>query len=108
MLVVCFRDGEDATWHINEGSPIDTAISELERSSGKSMTEPEHGIILGRILNDVYMLQADGDELEHIKRQYKNHTGPDCVQPTYTIPMDPNKKIMKWHGDIARTILLNL
>lgn len=45
-------------------------------------------------------LQADGDELEHIKRVFS-------LGGTYTIPM-PQKRVVRWYGDIARTIIGNL
>lgn len=48
----------------------------------------------------IEFIQADGHELELIQNTFR-------INGRYTIPMT-NKKIVKWHGDIARTIIANL
>jgi hypothetical protein len=45
--------------------------------------------------NEISNVQADGDELEHIKRNFSN------------IPMT-NKPVIKWFGDDAKFIVANL
>lgn len=50
-----------------------------------------------------YEIQADGDELERIKSVFT--TG---VVGGYTIPMPYGKRVVRWHGDLAATILFNL
>jgi len=48
--------------------------------------------------SDVVAMQADGDELEHIRSMFPGLT---CV---YT----GRHSVVYWYGDIARTIALNL
>jgi hypothetical protein len=46
-------------------------------------------------------LQADGDELEYIENIFSTHG--KC-----SIPIPYAKRVVRWYGDIARTIYLNL
>lgn len=49
-------------------------------------------------------VQADGDELEHVRFLFSNGS----TQPMqYTIPI-PRGNIARWYGDIAKTILFSL
>jgi hypothetical protein len=118
MLVICFSDGYDAKWHLNDGNPIDASLTRLERQAGRSMTEEEHGITLSDALAKVYMIQADGDELLYIRQQYGYQAAPPDgntaeihIMPSIPFPKNDEgnaKRIIRWYGDIARTILLNL
>lgn len=49
---------------------------------------------------EVLYVQADGDELLFIHRLFLNDGGP-------TIPF-PNKRVVRWYGDIAKTIAWNV
>lgn len=48
-------------------------------------------------------IQADGHELEHIKTLFR--TGGNGG---YSIPMPVNKRVVRWYGDIAATIIFNM
>ena len=78
-----FENGSETPviiWHV--GTPFQNELAKF--TSAKSVLE----------------LQADGDELEHIKRLFS-------LGGTYSIPM-PQKRVVRWYGDIARTIIGNL
>lgn len=107
MLVICFNDGRDLNWHVNERQPLDLLVSQLESKFEGTLTEAESGIFLAHTLAKVYMLQADGHELEHIKRQFSNPSTDGPGRKDLTIPIT-GAAVMRWYGDIARTILLNL
>lgn len=59
-------------------------------------------------MTDVSYFTATGDELNHIKNQYKRSMGNVYDDDNYTIPFKNNASSMTWYGDIARTILANL
>jgi len=86
MLAIKFKlsKGFSRTWHIGELMPV--SIDSIE---------------------DIVMIQADGDELTHIINQYTtlhlNNTIDIC-----TIPLIPNIRVMRWCGSIAQTIIANL
>jgi hypothetical protein len=62
-------------------------------------------------LSKMEYLQADGDELDYIKSQYAQHydweTRPDKVYNTM-MPGRKAPRVMRWYGDIGRTIAFNL
>jgi hypothetical protein len=105
MLLVCFVNGDDAVWHVGEQCPIDRRIDYLYKSS--TIGEKEQGVLAHLTLETVYLIQADGDELNHILNQYTiaSH-GENAL--SITVPFPVGKKVVRWYGDIARTILLNL
>lgn len=76
MLYIVFDSGRERTWHVGEPLP---------------MTDAE--------VFAVKMIQADGDELEHIRDLF-------CVT-SKTIPIPFNKRVVVWYGDIAKTIIGN-
>lgn len=56
-------------------------------------------------INTIQYIQADGDELEHIVIEFT------LISNTYaniTIPLPKTKRVVKWYGDIAKTIIANL
>lgn len=75
---------QNATWHIGEQIPLDY-----------------HDMM------NVQQIQADGHELEHIIKKFTiliNSKGLSIV----TIPINPNQRVHRWFGDIAKTICANL
>ena len=99
MLVVCFNHGHDVTWHVGDESYIDTFYRVTAEETADEVTT---GKLLATELAKVYMIQADGDELEHIKKMFSGNEWHG-----YTIPL-PDKRVVRWVGDLARTILVNL
>jgi hypothetical protein len=81
MLYIVRKDLPQIKWHV--GDPIGANIAQ-----------------------DVIEIQADGHELEHIKNTFFDieYQG----NPTYTIPMPRNKRVVNWFGSTAKTILANL
>lgn len=57
-------------------------------------------------LYDIISIQANEKELEYIKELFTNYTYSN-IQKMYSIPI-PNKTIVTWYGDIAKTIIDNL
>lgn len=54
------------------------------------------------VIERIREIQADGDELEHIRDLFLN-------RGQYTIPMPfRTMKSVRWWGDIAKTIVANL
>jgi hypothetical protein len=49
-------------------------------------------------INEIHMVQADGDELEHILSNFKNLP---AVAPTY-------KRVVRWWGNDAKFIASNI
>ena len=102
MLVILTTDGHEVEWHVGEAVP---EIWGQNKNRDKG-------------LQRISFLQADGHELEHIRKLYTNKLtvfappgesdGPQSVDfdcPTLPIP---TKKVCRWYGDLARTIYLNL
>lgn len=54
-------------------------------------------------INQIDYIQADGDELFHIIQLFKFRS-----TDTFTIPIPFDKRVVKWYGDIAKTIIANL
>lgn len=52
---------------------------------------------------EIDYIQADGDELLEIASTFEIGT----LDPQLTIPMT-NNRVVKWYGDIAKTIYFNL
>lgn len=107
MLVICFSDGRDLTWHVGDRQPLDQLITQLEEKYEGTLTEAESGIFLAQMLSKVYMLQADCDELQYIKTLFSNPSKKGPGRKDFTIPITGGR-VMRWCGDIARTILMNL
>ena len=62
-----------------------------------------------RVIDDVKYIQADGHELEAIKKVFEHcavGTVPHAIM--YSIPMPYDRRVVQWWGDIAKTILSNL
>lgn len=59
------------------------------------------------IINSATMIQADGDELDHIQYRFTT-TDAKQYKTGYSIPMPLGGRVVKWYGDIAKTILANL
>ena len=82
-LEITMQSGNKYTWHVGSGIPIRydeiCAIQEI---------------------------QADGDELYHIVKQYRN--GQWGGNDTYSIPVPAKNKVVRWFGDFAKTIAANL
>jgi hypothetical protein len=99
MLVIFLRDGQDLGWH------VDIKLPDLISEDGKYPMVTE--------LENVYAIQADGHELEHIINRFTTrvagHEGANEIgylrMPTIPISDLP---VQRWYGDLARTILLNL
>lgn len=87
-LYIVTKSGTETSWHIN---------------NAKKPYEDDHL----RISEEVAYIQADGDELDHIK--YIFCSTPEFRNATsqYTIPM-VSKRVVRWYGSIAHTILGNL
>lgn len=64
-------------WHIGEKPPL----------------------TLNQVL-EIVEIQADGNELEYIKNLFK-----DDFSGTYSIPVANSKRVHRWYGDIAKTIV---
>ena len=73
MLYIKFNNGSDREWYVGRG-PKEIKKYSLEVSS----------------------VQADGDELEHIKDKFKN------------IPLSIVERVVTWFGDNAKFIVANL
>lgn len=59
------------------------------------------------VVPNIDWIQADGHELDAIQEMFSNRNSiGDPI--TYTIPMDRTGCVVRWAGDIARTIHLNL
>lgn len=94
MLVIYFSDGADMSWHVGTTTPMHQLLAHTEGQHERQVIRTEC-----EILSKIYMLQADGDELEYISRLY-----PDKGA---AVPL-ASRSVVRWYGDIARTILLNL
>ena len=100
MLAIVTKDGHEIQWHV--GSPV-------PKMWGKGGSEYQ-------AMERIYMLQADGDELAHIQRVFTNKVtifappGEEPASITFDIPTLPmsNKPVVRWYGDLAKTIFLNL
>jgi hypothetical protein len=54
---------------------------------------------------DIEFIQADGDELDYVVRLFTPIR--DGVSRPCTIPV-PRQRVVRWYGDIARTIYANI
>jgi hypothetical protein len=55
---------------------------------------------------EIDFIQADGDELDHILFQFLNGSNPFSMN--FTIPVPKDREVVRWYGDIAKTIYYNL
>lgn len=78
-LDIVFHDGHELTWHIGQKLPI---------FSTKQIDAISH-------------IQADGDELQHIMNLFS-------IDGVFTIPMPKVGRVIRWFGDIAKTIIANI
>ena len=108
MLVITYDSGKDVEWHIGEKMPVPCDILGFVQGAVGMLDEVN--------VRHITQLQADGDELEHIKKLFTNelHAGtPPYSKETFTgpsyfsIPM-PNARVCRWADSIARTIYVNL
>lgn len=91
MLYIVTTDGHEIEWHVGEPVP-------------KMWGLVPYGT--DRDLQRISYIQADGDELAHIREMFTSGFGSDGC-PRYNIPM-PAKQMCHWYGDLAKTIYLNL
>ena len=88
MLVIVLTTAEgqemEKEWHVGDALPEHPAREKLCRFP-------------------YILIQADGHELEYVGRMFADNEGKDI-----SIPYPLEKRIVRWYGDIARTILLNL
>lgn len=83
MLYVEMRNSTHLSWHVGEKlKPNDI----LDASS-----------VIASTIEDVVMVQADGDELDYIIDKF----GIAAMRPK-------NSNVVKWYGDIAKFIVGNL
>ena len=101
MLVICLNDGADIEWHTGEPNPLERILSKYDDPRVRARGE-------AALLARVYMVQADCGELEHIQNQYASVDGNSGQFFQYSIPIPTPNRVVRWYGDIARTILLNL
>ena len=59
------------------------------------------------LIYSVSHIQADGDELEHIKYVF-TMKDKNQFKSGYSVPMPREERVVRWYGDIAKTILANL
>lgn len=79
MLYVIFNDNREVTWHVGYKEDL----ARIKQAA------PE-----------VREIQADGDELERILRNF-------TIGERSTIPRT-SALVQSWYGDLAKTIILNL
>jgi hypothetical protein len=84
MLSITFQSGTVRNWHV--GEPICVEYDEV-----RAIAE----------------IQADGHELEYIENQYSGQVAAMTTK-VYSIPRPNNKRVIRWFGDIAQTIVGNL
>ncbi len=53
-------------------------------------------------INNIQSIQMDGDELEHVKIQYK------LISGGYTLPIPYGVRVVRLFGDDAKTVVANL
>jgi len=84
MLSIVFKSGAEVQWHINQ----------KKKWQYKDVA-------------DITEIQADGDELEHIKSIFCLKYDGAQVDQRPTIPL-PKVRVVRWFGDIAKTIIGNI
>lgn len=64
---------------------------------------------------EIDFIQADCDELDEIATKFTqggiarvSDSEETICPPTYSIPMPNGKRVVRWYGDIAKTIYFNL
>ena len=82
MLYVELKRNAHLSWHVGEKKPNEL----LDASS-----------VVASTVEDVVMIQADGDELDYIIDKF----GIAAMRPK-------GSNVVKWYGDIARFIIGNL
>jgi len=98
MLAIVTKDGHEIQWHV--GTPV-------PKMWGKGGSEYQ-------AMERIYMLQADGDELAHVQKTFTSrvimHSPDGTEQINVDVPSLPiaNKPVVRWYGDLAKTIFLNL
>ena len=75
-----YEDNSGTTWHIGSHAPNQLTDNNLRR---------------------IVYLQADGDELAYIVSSY-------TVNGHLTIPLSTRVNVVRWYGDLAKTIAYNL
>ena len=85
MLHIIFQSGKERKWHIGEKNPVN--FDEV---------------------NAIQEIQADGDELDYIKKQYCDGNNIESTVTAYSIPLPRNKRVVRWFGDIAKIIISNI
>lgn len=85
-LYIVFEDGKERGWHVGQRLALDY----------KQIAKVSH-------------VQADGDELQQIMKQYFFNTMTAYSQVgSYSIPIPMDQPVVVWFGDIAKGILGNL
>lgn len=90
-LYIVNKSGTEKIWHIGMKTPLELFFSNDNL----------------RIIEQVAYIQADLDELEHIRNLFTSISQFKDVAIVCTIPM-PRQRVVKWVGETAQTILLNL
>lgn len=86
MALYIVYEGGETTWHVGQKADFSA-----------------------KFINNVTHIQADGDELQYLYKQYGFDVSPTLnPKPVYSIPMPTNQRVIRWFGDIAKTILANL
>lgn len=85
-LYIKFDSGNDRVWNTGQEPPL--IFNEIEA---------------------VKVIQADGDELDKILTLFGAGYHKQHVQDVnFTIPVPFGRRVVAWHGDIAKTIISNL
>ncbi len=84
MLTIILPGGIQKEWHVGEKNPINFGETSM-----------------------ISEIQVDGHELQHIQDQYCGQVAAMTTR-VYSIPMPSNKRVIRWFGDIAQTIVANL
>jgi hypothetical protein len=100
MLAIITKDGHEIQWHV--GTPV-------PKMWGKGGSEYQ-------AMERIYMLQADGDELAHVRKAFMSKVtifapaGEEPASVTFDVPTIPltSGPVVRWYGDLAKTIFLNL
>lgn len=85
MLAIIFQSGTERQWHT--GQPTCVRWDEIPA---------------------IAHIQADGDELEFIQKQYSDGNNIKSSVVSYSIPLPRNRSVVRWFGSTAQTIIANL
>lgn len=78
----------------NNGNNIEWLLNKLTNA-----------VLTDNEIDNIKYFSADGEELYYIKSQYSKYTDPTTE---FSIPIPRNQDIVRWYGDIAKTIVFNL